>query len=67
VGVNEKLTIAIFFMPKQGNHFTPWFELIVNRFLFPWWKDLLDRSQDRPIDAHLIADAQDNTIHRMSP
>ncbi|PLW08912.1 hypothetical protein PCASD_22298 [Puccinia coronata f. sp. avenae] len=51
----------------SSNHFTPWFELIVNRFLFPWWKDLLDRSQDRPINAHLIADAQDDTIHRMSP
>ncbi|KNZ45111.1 isopentenyl-diphosphate Delta-isomerase [Puccinia sorghi] len=48
-----------------SNNFTPWFKLIVDRFLFPWWNDLLNRSKNQHVDAHLIADAQDNTIHRM--
>ncbi|WAQ83922.1 hypothetical protein PtA15_4A372 [Puccinia triticina] len=49
-----------------NNHFTPWFKLIVDRFLFPWWNDLLDRSKDQRVNAHLIADAKDNVIHRMN-
>jgi len=48
-----------------NNNFTPWFKLIVDRFLFPWWNDLLNRSKNQQVNAHLIADAQDNTIHRM--
>ncbi|POW12101.1 hypothetical protein PSHT_08182 [Puccinia striiformis] len=49
-----------------SNNFTPWFELIVDKFLFPWWNNLLDRSKGLSVNAHLIADAKDNLIHRMS-
>lgn len=49
-----------------SNHFTPWFKLIVNRFLFPWWNVLLSRSKDQPIDARVLTNAKDDLIHRMS-
>ncbi|EFP90192.1 isopentenyl-diphosphate Delta-isomerase [Puccinia graminis f. sp. tritici CRL 75-36-700-3] len=62
VSPNELKTM----IADPSNHFTPWFKLIVDRFLFPWWNDLLDRSKDKLVNAHLIADAKDNTIHRMS-
>jgi len=47
--------------------FTPWFKLIVNRFLFPWWQKLLERSGegDAPFDAKSLAPLQDDDIHRL--
>lgn len=47
--------------------FTPWFKLIVEKFLFPWWSDLLARRGDesKPLDAKSLADLTDHTIHRM--
>ncbi|KAH9817872.1 NUDIX hydrolase domain-like protein [Melampsora americana] len=51
---------------EPNNAFTPWFKLIVGRFLFPWWKVLLERSIDSPVDARVLAEAHDKIIHRMN-
>ncbi|SNX87576.1 probable isopentenyl-diphosphate delta-isomerase [Melanopsichium pennsylvanicum] len=47
--------------------FTPWFKLIVQKFLFPWWKELLARRDDdnKPLDAKMLSDLTDHSIHRM--
>ena len=47
--------------------FTPWFKLIVNAFLFPWWQELLDRrdSNTGHIDAKTLSHHEDDTIHRL--
>ncbi|KAJ1035882.1 hypothetical protein NDA13_000540 [Ustilago tritici] len=48
--------------------FTPWFKLIVHKFLFPWWSELLARKCDdesKPLDAKSLADLTDHSIHRM--
>ncbi|GAC77391.1 isopentenyl pyrophosphate:dimethylallyl pyrophosphate isomerase [Moesziomyces antarcticus T-34] len=46
--------------------FTPWFKLIVQKFLFPWWTELLARRQaEQPLDAKSLADLTDHSIHRM--
>ncbi|PWN52691.1 isopentenyl diphosphate isomerase [Violaceomyces palustris] len=61
--------------------FTPWFKLIVERFLFPWWSELLNNRTTKPvgsaaaaaqkngeavIDAKSLAHLMDHdTIHRM--
>ncbi|EPQ28048.1 uncharacterized protein PFL1_04375 [Pseudozyma flocculosa PF-1] len=29
--------------------FTPWFKLIVEKFLFPWWAELLQRRTSKPV------------------
>lgn len=31
-----------------ASSFTPWFKLIVAKFLFPWWDKLLERRTDQP-------------------
>ncbi|KAG0146688.1 hypothetical protein CROQUDRAFT_77442, partial [Cronartium quercuum f. sp. fusiforme G11] len=48
-----------------NNSFTPWFELIVQKFLYPWWKLLMDRSTEGAVDAHVLGQAHDKIIHRM--
>lgn len=46
--------------------FTPWFKLIVKRFLFPWWKLLLENGgQEGKYDAKKLAHLRDDEIHRM--
>ncbi|CDU22062.1 probable isopentenyl-diphosphate delta-isomerase [Sporisorium scitamineum] len=48
--------------------FTPWFKLIVQKFLFPWWGELLARrgaDESKPLDAKSLADLTDHSIHRM--
>ena len=48
--------------------FTPWFKLIVQKFLFPWWSELLARrggDETKPFDAKALSDLTDHTIHRM--
>lgn len=50
----------------SANSFTPWFELIVKRFLKSWWKSLLDQSPTNQVDASVLANSQDSVIHRMS-
>lgn len=47
--------------------FTPWFKLIVNAFLFPWWQELLDRrdSNTGHIDVKTLSHHEDDTIHRL--
>lgn len=34
--------------PIAATSFTPWFKLIVAKFLFPWWDQLLSRRTSRP-------------------
>ncbi|WFD33879.1 isopentenyl-diphosphate Delta-isomerase [Malassezia cuniculi] len=51
---------------NEPGAFTPWFKLIVSRFLFPWWNVLLEsRSGDGPLDAHSLAHLEDSDIHRL--
>ncbi|PWN27704.1 isopentenyl diphosphate isomerase [Jaminaea rosea] len=46
--------------------FTPWFKLIVKRFLFPWWKLLLENKKDgEGYNADSVAHLRDDEIHRM--
>lgn len=61
--------------------FTPWFKLIVNKFLFPWWDVLLANRTQKPVSATAASVAQteqegvldakslnglkDDVIHRM--
>ncbi|KAN0063972.1 isopentenyl-diphosphate delta-isomerase idi1 [Thecaphora frezii] len=54
--------------------FTPWFKLIVQKFLFPWWSELLKRrssassantEQEALCNAKSLADLQQDVIHRM--
>lgn len=61
--------------------FTPWFKLIVNKFLFPWWDVLMQKRTQKPIsataasaaettqegvlDAKSLAALKDDVIHRM--
>lgn len=47
--------------------FTPWFKLIVNKFLFPWWSELEARrgGEGVKLDAKKLADLTDHSIHRM--
>lgn len=35
--------------------FTPWFKLIVNKFLFPWWNVLLEKRTQKPISTTAAA------------
>ncbi|WFD29229.1 isopentenyl-diphosphate Delta-isomerase [Malassezia sp. CBS 17886] len=50
----------------EPSSFTPWFRLIVNRFLFPWWQELLTkRKGSEPLDARSIGHLEDSTIHRL--
>lgn len=66
--------------PSPASSFTPWFKLIVSKFLFPWWSKLLERRTSRPqsetaakgasdsesvVDAKSLSDFQDQDIHRM--
>ena len=48
-----------------ANAFTPWFKLIVNAFLFPWWQELLDHKNGDTFDAKALAQRQNDTIHRL--
>ncbi|KAI8453151.1 isopentenyl-diphosphate delta-isomerase [Phakopsora pachyrhizi] len=48
-----------------SNSFTPWFELIVNKFLFSWWEELLKQSEGKSVDTKLLTNFQDGKIHRM--
>lgn len=46
--------------------FTPWFKLIVNEFLFPWWQELLNKRTDAgKYDAKVLAHWENDTIHRL--
>lgn len=47
--------------------FTPWFKLIVNAFLFPWWQELLEHKDPSTgrLDAKLLAPREDDKIHRL--
>lgn len=61
--------------------FTPWFKLIVNKFLFPWWDVLSSKRTHKPVsataasaaqtdqqgvlDAKSLAGLKDHVIHRM--
>ncbi|WFD25657.1 isopentenyl-diphosphate Delta-isomerase [Malassezia nana] len=45
--------------------FTPWFKLIVNAFLFPWWQELLDKKSGETYDAKALAQHENDTIHRL--
>jgi lysophospholipid acyltransferase len=48
------------------NSFTPWFKLIVNKFLFPWWQILLDKNDGKTLlDAKSLVHLKDDEIHRM--
>jgi len=48
-----------------ANAFTPWFKLIVNAFLFPWWKELLEKKKGNAYDAKVLARCENDTIHRL--
>lgn len=63
-----------------ANHFTPWFKLIVNRFLYPWWDQLLGETAQAKegastatklngiVDAHVlkpVGEAEGGKIYRM--
>ena len=47
--------------------FTPWFKLIVNAFLFPWWQELMECKNPSTgcLDAKLLAHREDDKIHRL--
>ena len=46
--------------------FTPWFKLIVEKFLSPWWGELLARrGEGKELDAKVLGDLTDHNIHRM--
>ncbi|WFD38368.1 isopentenyl-diphosphate Delta-isomerase [Malassezia japonica] len=46
--------------------FTPWFKLIVNEFLFPWWKELLEHpTSEGKYDAKVLASLENDKIHRL--
>ncbi|MBW0519261.1 hypothetical protein O181_058976 [Austropuccinia psidii MF-1] len=49
----------------ETNSFTPWFKLIVNKFLYPWWDQLLESCKGKPIDAKALASLRDDKIYRM--
>ena len=46
--------------PSSGLTWSPWFRIIVERFLEPWWKDL-----DTTLNTDKMVDAK--TIHRFDP
>ena len=33
------------------NSFTPWFKLIVNKYLYGWWDQLLEKRAEGKVDA----------------
>lgn len=49
-----------------ASSFTPWFKLIVNEFLFPWWKELLEHpTSEGKYDAKVLASLENDKIHRL--
>lgn len=51
----------------EPSSFTPWFKLIVNAFLFPWWQELLDNRDltTGRLDAKRLAHRENDEIHRL--
>ena len=53
-------------MNDEHNYsFTPWFKIIVEKFLFPWWTELLNRSANGSVNANSLNDLRDDKLHRM--
>ena len=36
------------------NSFTPWFKLIVNKYLYGWWDQLLERRVEGKVEARSL-------------
>ena len=36
------------------NSFTPWFKLIVNKYLYGWWDQLLERRVEGMVEARSV-------------
>lgn len=64
VSIDELKSLMNELEPKA---FTPWFKLIVNAFLFPWWQELLERKDPSTgrLDAKFLAHRKDDKIHRL--
>lgn len=55
-----------FCLTHAASSFTPWFKLIVNEFLFPWWKELLEHpTSEGKYDAKVLASLENDKIHRL--
>jgi len=53
----------------KANLFTPWFKLICNHLLFPWWKLMLDRSAEQGlgrVDAKVLEDQREEGIRKLT-
>jgi hypothetical protein len=56
-------------LDPTANLFTPWFKLICNHLLFPWWKLMLDRSAERGlgrVDAKVLEDQREEGIRKLT-
>ncbi|TIA91441.1 hypothetical protein E3P99_01080 [Wallemia hederae] len=50
-------------MADGVSQFTPWFRIIVEKFLFPWWTELMGKEGDK--DARSVEYLRDELLHRM--
>ena len=51
------------------NLFTPWFKLICNHLLFPWWQLMLERSAAQGlgrVDARVLEDQREEGIRKLT-
>lgn len=56
-------------LDPAANLFTPWFKLICNHLLFPWWKLMLDRSAEQGlgrVDAKVLEDQREEGIRKLT-
>ena len=50
-------------MADGVSQFTPWFRIIVEKFLFPWWTELMGKQGNK--DARSVEYLRDDLLHRM--
>ncbi len=58
---------------ETAESFTPWFKLIVSKFLFPWWDKLVANQaaaaasgdKQQAFDALSLKELKDDQIHRL--